>query len=260
MRRVALLSLAFLGLIARRADAGEAACSLDNGAVIVPAALGNIAGDFILDLSAARSQLHDTRAQGEGLTETEVRAPLRLAGETIPADFAVADLDARELGFPTALNGLIGADSLKGHVIDLAITPCRIRLSRKATGARLGATLPIRWIAGTPAVWASISDGCTGLAGWFAIDTGAAGVRLSSAIAHLSRSPKDVDASSRDHPPARIAALGFAGRVFRNTPAALETDLPAPLLGSLGAAVWSNYELRLNLIRDQLTLYPASGD
>jgi hypothetical protein len=255
MRRVVILSLALFGLDVATAEAGEASCSLDNGAVVVPAALGDIVGDFILDLSAPRSELHLTRAQGEGLEATEVRAPLRLAGETISADFAVADLDAREIGFPTTLNGLIGADSLKGYVIDLTLSPCRLRLSREPAAAR-GQALPVRWIGGTPAVWASITDGRAGLAGWFAIDTGARGVRLSSAIAHLSRLPRDGDPMSRSQPPARLAALGIAGQVFRDAPAALANDLPAPLIGGLGAAIWSHYELRLDLGRNRLTLSP----
>jgi hypothetical protein len=257
MRRAVALSLALFGLDAAQADAGEIGCSLDNGAIIVPAALGDIAGDFILDLSASKSELHLTRSEAEGLATSEVAAPLRLAGETIAADFSVVDLDARSRGFPTTINGLIGADSLKGYVIDLALHPCRLRLSRGPTNENRGRSLPVRWIDGTPAVWASITDGRTGLVGWFAIDTGAAGVRVSTAIAHLSRSSNDVDATARSRPPARLAALGFAGRAFTNVPAALESDLPAPLIGGLGAAVWSHYDVRLDLMRDRLRLLPV---
>src|SRR5439155_3103015 len=61
MRR-AIAPLILLGALAAApgAWAGEARCWYENGALVVSAALGDIAGDFILDVSATTSALNNT--------------------------------------------------------------------------------------------------------------------------------------------------------------------------------------------------------
>ena len=261
MRRVAAtIALAVVSAAAWPAWAGETECWIDNGAVVVPAALaqpglGDITGDFILDLSAPHSQLHLTTAQSDGLGDaTEAQGALTLAGEHIAARLAVADLDDRQWGFPTTLNGLIGADVLAGYVVELRLSPCRLTLWRRAPPATALATLPVTMVAGIPSIAASIFDGTKRRRGQFAIDTGAAGVRIGADRARFSRLSARVDPVSRDHPPARLAALSLAGRVFQNQPAALETDAPAGQLGGIGTDIWSRYVLRLDLRRGRLSL------
>lgn len=261
MRRAALLLAAALTSLApAAARAGRTRCWIDNGAVVAPAALGDIAGDFLFDLSASQSQLHLTRAQAAGVEGPALQATLRFAGERIPARFQVADLDARSWGFPTTINGLIGADVLAGYVIDLSFSPCRISLQRRETPeksleARPLATLPIRTVGGIPTVAASITDGRTALRGRFAIDTGTAGTRLSGAVASLSRTPKGIDPASRVRPPAHLAALGLGDMALMEAPAALANDLPAGVMGGIGDAVWARYDLRLDLRRGRLQLW-----
>jgi hypothetical protein len=260
MRRLAAaLVLAAAGL-AGPAGAGVAHCWLDDGAVVVSAAFGDITGDFLLDLSAPHSVLHVDRALADGIVTPTASATLRLAGARIPATLAVASLDARSIGLPTTINGLIGADALRGYVVDLSLSPCRIALWRgRAPHFRATARSPVSWIGGVPTVPASITDGRTGLAGDFAVDTGTAAVRVSDEAAGLSRAPKGADPASRLHPPARLAALGLGGAALTALPAALASDLPPGVLGAVGTAVWGRYAVRLDLRRGVLKLGPAAA-
>lgn len=238
------------------ARAGETACWVDRGVLVVPAAFGDVAGDFILDLSAPRSLLHVDVALGDGIETPQTTATLRLAGETAPATLQVASLDGRSLGLPSTVVGLIGADVLARYVVDIRFAPCRVTLWRgRAPPLHAIATLPIELTDGVPAIPASISDGRTALAGRFAVDTGTAAVRLSGRVAALSRAPaKGVDPASRLDPPARLDALGLAGDTQRRLPAALADDLPPTLAGSVGTAAWSRYEVRIDLRRSRLQL------
>jgi hypothetical protein len=262
MRRLAAaVALVVISAAARSARAGETQCWMDNGAVVVSAAfaqsgLDDITGDFILDLSAPHSQLHLTAAQSDGMGDaTQAPGVLTLAGRHIAASLGVTDLDDRQWGFPTTLNGLIGADVLAGYVVQLRFAPCRLTLWRGAPpAAKAEATLPVTIVGGVPTIAATITDGAKARSGQFAVDTGAAGVRIVAARARFSRLSARVDPLSRDQPPARLAALSLGGRVFQNQPAALQEDAPDGLLGGIGTDVWSRYVLRLDLKRDQLEL------
>jgi len=236
-------------------------CWVDNGAVVVPArfaqpGFGDVTGDFILDLSAPHSQLHLTTAQGDGMGDAaQARGMLTLAGRRIAASLAIANLDARQWGFPTTLNGVLGADVLGGYMVELRFAPCRLTLWRRAPpAARAEATLPVAMVGGVPTVTATITDGIKARRGPFALDTGAAGVRIVAAHARFSRLSARVDPLSRDQPPARLAAMSLDGQVFRDLPAALQDDAPDGLLGGIGTDVWSRYALRLDLRRGQLAL------
>jgi hypothetical protein len=59
-RPAAALAFVLASLAGPPAPAGQTRCWVDNGAVIAPAAFGDIAGDFIFDLSAPQSVLHST--------------------------------------------------------------------------------------------------------------------------------------------------------------------------------------------------------
>jgi hypothetical protein len=257
MRHLSLLAAtAFAALaITGAARAGEMPCWMDHGVVVVSAAFGDITGDFLFDLSAPKSELHVDVALEHGIITPTSSATLRLGDQRIPAMLTVANLDARTIGLPTTLNGLIGADVLKGYVIDLRLAPCRLALwPRRAPAFHATMRLPVTIADGVPTVGASVTDAQTGLAGAFAIDTGSAGVRLATRTAHLSRTRKGVDAGSRLHPPARLAALSLGGDVIANAPAAIAIDLPDSVLGGLGTQVWSRYAVRLDLRRKVLEL------
>ena len=257
--RATLLALAvILGAAApAKARAGETRCWYENGAVVVAAAAGDIAGDFILDLSAPRSLLHETRAQDAGIDAPQVTLKLRLAGERLgDIDFQVADLDARSDGFPTNIVGVIGADALAARVIDVDFAPCHVEVW-PGRAPRLAAALraPLRWVGGVPTVAALIADGASARPGRFALDTASAGVRISATEARLSRSPPNgVDPASRNRPPARLRALSFAGLLVQNLPASLDPGIPDGVGGGIGDAVWSRYRLRIDLGHGWLAL------
>jgi hypothetical protein len=188
----------------------------------------------------------------------EAKGMLRLAGERIPARLSVASIDARAQGFPTTLIGILGADVLAGYVVDLRFWPCRIALwRRRAPPMRATAMLRLSLVAGVPATEASVSDGHAIATGLFSIDTGSPGVRFSSAAARLSRTPAGVDVNSRVRPPARLAALSLADELFADTPAGIDAQAPEGLMGGVGTAIWSHFELRLDLRRRRLLLAPA---
>jgi hypothetical protein len=258
MRRLAPLALAFPliapVLTAVGASAGEARCWVDNGAVVVAASFGDMAGDFILDTSAPTSQLHVTRAEEDGIEAPSARAALVVAGERIERlDMAVADLDARSTGFETSINGVIGADVLRRFVLQIDFAPCRIRLLRRGPPPMAGALrLKVRDAAGVPAVAATISDGHQSRAGLFAIDTASAASEIAEAT--LSRQPP-----SNGDRLIRLRALAVAGRLFEQTPAGVTPRTPAAPQGSIGTAVWSHWRLRLDLRDGWLELAPRRG-
>ena len=260
MRR--LTSLLILGgaLIAGGARAGEARCWYENGALVVPAALGAIAGDFVLDTSAPRTQLHDTIAMAAGETGGSVTADLRLAGERVAGlDVAVSDLDARSVGFATTIVGVIGADALRRFVIDITFAPCRVVLHpRQPTPWRGAQRLRLTDVAGVPAVRAEVSDGTRARRGLFAVDTASLGVRLDPTETRFSRDLADgVDPTLRHRPPARLAVLTLGASDIPLTPAGLLEAPSPPLAGAIGDAVWSRYRMRLDLRRGWLDLAPA---
>jgi len=255
MRAAACPIALIIGAAAVPAHAGEARCWLDNGAVVVSASLGDIAGDFVLDPAAPTSLLHLTRAQGEGLEAADFRAPLRLAGsKPRPARFLIADLDARDRGLPTEISGVIGADALAGDVVDLTLSPsCRIAVWRGwAPSFGRAVTLPLATRDGAPTVMAKVSEGRVTRKGRFALETAAAGVRLAPRIAALSRTPPGIDPAALGRPPARLRSLSFAGTMLADVRAGLDEDTPPDRLGGLGTDVWSRYAVRIDLRRMRL--------
>ena len=243
--RIALFAACFASSAAGAARAAEVRCWIDRGAVVVPAAYGPIAGDFILDLSQAKSQLHDTAALTAGSTADTTRWALRLAGRTQRGfEMKVADLDARIGGFPTNIAGVLGADVLSGWSLDLILDPCRLRLS-PATKRGHGPRLRMRMIAGAPAVFAAVSDGFVARTGWFAVDTASVGSRL--ADAGFSRPlRKGVDPGDRAAPPARLRAVSLGGLLVEQTPAGLMKVAAPGLVGSLGLSIWTRVHLRID--------------
>jgi hypothetical protein len=233
--------------------AGETACWFDHGAIVVPAAFGDIAGDYLLDPATPTSQLNATNAQMFGILTPVARADLRVAGERLRGfEMTAADLGARERPFAAGLVGVIGADVLSRFVTEIQTAPCRVKLARRA-GRRWPIHLPLKTIGGIMAVPAAVSDGATSRAGWFAVATGQPGITV--ADAKLTRAPaKDADP---DWPPARLRALSLGGLLFEQIPASVGGP-PAPgLSGSLGEDVWWTFRMRLDPTHGRLELAPA---
>jgi hypothetical protein len=204
--------LALLLLVsAPAARAGEVACWFDNGAVVVPAMVGGVAGDYILDTGTAHTILAETQAQGAGYADTALKVEVRIAGLTLTRrPVAVLDIDPRSHAFPTPIAGVIGADILADHVLEVSFAPCRVGLYRPGRAPRLRAeaALPIALAGGVPTLAAAVADGPHARAGRFVIATGGdTAVRIDDGQAQVpgSRRPGWGGASGRPDGPCRPA-------------------------------------------------------
>jgi hypothetical protein len=256
MRRLA--PLLFLSLLAARGSpalaeargSGETACWFENGAVVAPAAIGGIAGDYVIDLSAPRPLLHVDIAQGAGYVETALTLPVRLAGQRVEAaPITVQSLDYRAVGFSTPIIGVIGADILDRYAITLDFSPCRLRLERPGTPlGGPGGGLPVTMVGGVPTVVATASNGLEGLEGPFALDTASAGgVRARGAADGPRQKPAGI-----------LRGLSVNGALRQDLPAVVAGDLPDGVVGALGVQVLAAYRLRLDPKALRLWLTPAS--
>ena len=191
MRRVApLLILSVLAAGGGPAMAGQTACWFENGAVVAPAAIGGLAGDYVIDLSAPQTLLHKTAAQRGGYADTALTLSVLVAGQRTPATgVVVKDLDYRGVGFSTPITGVIGADILDRYVVTLDFAPCRLRLEPPgATPNPEGQAMRVVMVGGVPTVVAAASDGVKGVSGPFALDTASnGGVRARGAADQVSR-------------------------------------------------------------------------
>jgi hypothetical protein len=250
MRRLA--PLLFLSLLATRggpAVAGETACWFENGAVVAPAAIGDMAGDFVIDLSTPRTLLHNTAAQRGGYAETALTLPVRVAGQQAPATaVAVEDLDYRGVGFITPITGVIGADILDRYVVTLDFAPCRLRLERPGPMAiRDKGAIRVVMVGGVPTIVAAASNGLTGVSGPFALDTASGGgVR--------ARGAAD---GPRQKPAGTLRGLSLNGALRQDVPAVVAGGLPDGVVGAVGVDVLSAYRLRLDPQALRLWLTPA---
>lgn len=253
-RRVSVLALSLVLTAAGSAKAGETACWFENGAVIAPAVIGDMAGDYVIDLSAPRTLLHETKAQMAGITQPELPLPVEVAGLKTPAvPIRVADLDARGAGFVTPIAGVIGMDVLAGHSVEIDFAHCRVRID-KPWRARRQVVLPVEVVEGLPTIIAAVSDGPVVLQGPFAIDT------ASKAMARLSTrgaaATGKLDMTARHKAPARLRALSIGGVLAENVPASLADDLPEGVAGTLGTGLWGGHRLRLAADARTLSVAP----
>lgn len=245
-----LLSLTATGPV----RAGETGCWFENGAIVAPAVIGDMAGDYVIDLSAPRTLLHETKAQAAGFERTDLMLTVRVAGVTTPdVAVTVVDLDARGAGFVTPIAGVIGMDVLAGHSVEIDFAHCRLRIDRPWR-ARRQVVFPVEMIEGLPTVLAAVSDGPRAFSGAFAIDTASlAMARLSTRDAGASGK---LDPTARHKAPARLRALSIGGVLAENVPASLAEDLPEGVAGALGTGLWARHRLRLDAEGRTLAVAP----
>lgn len=229
--------------------AGETACWFENGAIVAPAAIADMAGDFVIDLSAPRTLLHNTKAQMSGYADIELSLPVRLAGQRVEATpIRVADLDYRGVGFIAPIAGVIGADILNRYQVVIDFAPCRLRLEPWGqTQHPGGPALPVTLVGGVATVQATASDGFTSLTGAFALDTASnGGVRARG------------DAEGpRQTPVGMLAGLSLDGRLRQRVVAVRAGDLPQGVAGALGVKLLSDYRLHLDVRAGRLWLMPV---
>lgn len=244
-------------------QAREVGCWFEHGVVVVPARVAGVDGDFILDTGAPATVLHETRAQTAGYEATRLRGDVRVAGLTLlDRPIEVVDLDARTFQFDTPIAGVIGADVLSGQVIDIDFAPCRVQISRPGAAPAFpsGVRLALEMTSGLPVALAGVADGPRAWTGRFVIATGLdAPVRIDRRFAGVpgARRPEDFDPQGARR--AILRALSVGGALFENLQGGLTPALGAEAAGAIGAAVLSQWRIRLDFAADRLVLAKKKG-
>ena len=255
----AALVFALAALLPAAARAGETACWYEQGVIVAPASIAGLAGDYIIDTGAPATQVHETKAQAAGMTETAQVGEVRLAGLTLAGRrFSVVDLDSRTWAFPTPIAGVIGADLLSGYVVDVSFAPCRVAIHPLRRAPRFGPAqaLPLKTLGGVATARAAVSDGPTAFSGDFVVATGAdAPVRIGQDRASAPGArPADILPGGDRR--AALRAASFAGLLFENLPSGLAPPA-APSAGVIGAPLLSRWRLRFDFPHLRLLLAPA---
>src|SRR5258705_21152 len=98
-----------------------------------------------------------------GIKAMNLRLGNRFGGRRAVAGRAVAveAIDRRPGARPTPIAGVIGADVLRGFVLDVSFAPCRVRRSPAGRARAFPArwSLPLSWLAERPVVSAAVADG-----------------------------------------------------------------------------------------------------
>jgi hypothetical protein len=254
------LVLALLALAgAPSPTAGGTACWFEHGVVVVPAEVAGIAGDFILDTAAPQTLIAETQAQAAGFAETAVTGDVRLAGRRVPTlAMAVKDLDVRTGLFPTPIAGVIGADALKGYVVDVSVGPCRVALHPPGKAPAFGraAALPLVWVGGVPAVEARAADGPHALSGEFVLATGSdTAVRLNDRFAAAPGAAKPQELYPYGVLRPTLRAVSLAGQIAEQAPAGL-INAPPEVAGEIGAPLLLAWRVRFDFPAGRLLLAP----
>ena len=244
-------------LTAGPALAGEAACWFENNVIVVSAEVMGVPGDYILDTATPHTILADSQAQTAGYVETALTGEVRLAGLTIRnRPVQVLAIDLRTGALPTPIAGVIGADVLRGFVLDVSFAPCRVTLARRARkGFGAQVTLPMGWLADRPVVRAAVSDGPHAFSGAFTPGIGAdTAIRLTDALAAAPGAPKPKELYPYGVAFPRLRALSFAGRLSENLPAGLMKAEDPALAGQIGTQLLAHYRLRFDFPAGKLLL------
>jgi hypothetical protein len=257
--KTAALALAALAAAAPAARAGEARCWYENGVVVVTAEVAGVVGDYILDTAQPHTQLAETQAQGAGYESTTLVGEVRLAGVTVREQaLEVADLDVRTGLLPTPIAGIIGADVLQGHVLDLGFAPCRLGFyePRRAPSFRAARTMALVLTpAGAPVAPVAVYDGTQTRTVALTLSTGSdAPLRLSDALASADGRDRPGELYPNGVYRPTITALAFAGELFEDLPGGLLKAAESPTDGWLGAPVLARFSLRFDLPRRRLLL------
>jgi hypothetical protein len=245
------LSLSLGGSAAFAAE--KTTCFLEHGVLMVPARVAGLTGLFILDPATPRSQLDATQATLAGFGPSGAVVPVAVGALRRPSvRIEVAPLDGRTRTMPTPVTGVLGADVLAGAVLRVRPSPCRFWLDHRPAGVSGAiAVRPLIWRDGIPLTHAAVADGERARKGLFAIATGdGVAVRFNPDAARIAGA-----APGSEPITAPLRALSIGEALIENAPAAIGAEPRSGALGDIGNAVWSRYELVLDLVRNRLTLF-----
>jgi hypothetical protein len=257
--RLSLTALASGLAAATSAGAGEIACRFEGGVPLVAAAVAGVVGDFVLDTGAPRTLLHETRARAEGIAGDGLTGDVDVAGvRTTGLPVGVADLDVRGWNLSTPLAGVIGADALKGHVVDVSYAPCRVYISTPDQAPPFrGRELALGWDLGRPTAEAAVSDRAHEIRGRFVVATGAnAPVRLADDLASAPALSDPAELYPDGVWFARLPLLSFAGASGQDVAAGLMPP-EGDVVGVLGGPVLAHFRLRFDFPAGRLVVRRA---
>ncbi|WP_300577921.1 hypothetical protein [Phenylobacterium sp.] len=244
-----------LALSPALAAAAPLACWYEEGVIVVPAMVAGAAGDYILDTGAPRSELHDTRAQGMGLSGDATQGEVDIGGFRFPdRTLAIVSQDARTYAFPTPIAGIIGADVLRAVIVDVDFRPCRVELHAPAEAPAPrpgGQGLALSWTSGRPVVWAALSDGATARRIQVAPSSGLdAAVRLAPGEVTSMAAPESLAPYETGR--AALRALSLGGVLFEN----LQAGLSGEEVSAVGPGILDHWRLRFDFPAGRLLLIP----
>lgn len=257
-----IAALALLAALPASASAAEVRCWVDKGVLVAPASVAGVAGDYVIDTGSRGSQMGETRAQSEGFAEPQVMGEVLLAGERLGRHaLKVADLDLRTGALPTPVAGVLGADVLRGYVVDVRFSPCRLALWPAGRAPRLtGSALPLTWRDGAPAITARAADGPRVLEGAFTLATGSdTAVRISDDAAQVKGAMTPVELYPHGVLRPRLRALELGGQLIELLPGGLLKADETPALGEIGAPVLARFRLRFDFPAGQVVLANEKG-
>lgn len=244
-----------LALAPAMATAAPLACWYEHGVIVVPAMVAGAAGDYILDTGAPRTELHDTRAQGMGLSGDATQGDVDIGGFRFPdRPLVIVSQDARTYAFPTPIAGVIGADVLKALVVEVDFRPCRVGLHAPADDPAPQTRSQVQsltWTAGRPVIWAALSDGRTARPIQVAPSTGLdAAVRLAPGEVTSMAAPEPLAPYETGR--AELRALSLGGVLFENLKAGLSGDE----VSAIGPDLLEHWRLRFDFPAGRLLLIP----
>ncbi|MBL8555714.1 MAG: hypothetical protein JNL41_15680 [Phenylobacterium sp.] len=256
---MSLLGVGWIAAAAGPAAAGEVACRYEAGVITAPSVVAGIAGDYIIDTGAPLTTLDETQAQAAGFDGATAAGDVQLAGARMVArPLRIAPLDIRTWNLPTPAPGVIGADVLKGYVVDVTYAPCRLRLSPPGEApAFRGEALALGWDAGRPTAEAAVADGAHELVGRFVIATGMnAPMRLADDVAAVPGAARPAELYPDGVWLARLPVVRFGGAVGLDVAAGLMKP-DGEVAGALGGQVLANFRLRFDFPAGRLIVAPA---
>lgn len=258
MRIPLLFPLLLATASASAGHAAEVACHFEGGVIVVSAIVAGIAGEYILDTGTAQTTLHETKAQTEGIAETELTGKIEVAGQTLAnRALRVEDLDLRTWYLTAPVAGVIGADVLANFVVDVTFAPCRVQLSTAGTAPRFqGHVITMLRDGDRPTATASVFDGARQLTGPFVLATGAnAPIRLADDLAHAATvKPDDLYPGGGWLTP--LPQVSFAGRTGQDVGVGLMKP-QGEIVGVLGGPVLAHWRLRFDFPASRLIVAPA---
>ena len=258
--RLFLLGACFWPFAAR---AGEARCWHEGGVVVIPAEVMGVAADYVLDTGEPRTLLAETQAQAAGFAETALVGSVRVAGlELAGRPVTVLPLDARMRKLPTPVAGVLGADVLRGKVVDVSFEPCRIAIyeAGRAPAFAPATVMPMAWRSGRPVIAAAVSDGRKSFAADFVVSTGSdTPVRLRDDLADAPGAAEREALYPYGRSRPRLRALSLAGDLFEMPPSGLIAKGELDAAGEIGAPVLAAYRLRFDFAQDRLHLAKPKG-